>query len=194
MTILLLIPLAYLLGSLSTAILVSRLFHLPDPREQGSKNPGATNVLRLGGKKAAIITLLGDAAKGLIPVLLARVLTMDETVIAATGIAAFLGHLYPVFFQFRGGKGVATALGVLLGFSWLLGLGAALTWIATAALFRISSLAALTAAGLAPPYAWFWLHSPVLTAATATLSMLLILRHRGNITRLIRGEESRIGR
>lgn len=188
------IPLGYLLGSLSSAVLVSRLSGLPDPREQGSKNPGATNVLRLGGRKAAIITLLGDAGKGLIPVLLARAWDADETVIAATGVAAFLGHLFPVFFQFKGGKGVATALGVLLGFSWLLGLGAALTWIATAAMFRVSSLAALTSAAFTPAIAWLWLRSPTLTLATALLSVLLIWRHRTNIGRLIRGEESRIGR
>jgi glycerol-3-phosphate acyltransferase PlsY len=194
MTTWLLLPLAYLLGSLSTAVLVSRMFQLPDPREQGSKNPGATNVLRLGGKKAAIITLFGDAAKGLIPVLLARAWNADVIVIAATGVAAFLGHLFPIFFQFKGGKGVATALGVLSGYSGLLGLGAALTWIAIAAVFRISSLAALTAAAVAPAYAWWLSHSPELTSATAVLSALLIWRHRANIGRLVRGEEARIGR
>jgi glycerol-3-phosphate acyltransferase PlsY len=170
------------------------MFQLPDPREQGSKNPGATNVLRLGGKKAAIITLFGDAAKGLIPVLLARAWNADVIVIAATGVAAFLGHLFPIFFQFKGGKGVATALGVLSGYSGLLGLGAALTWIAIAAVFRISSLAALTAAAVAPAYAWWLSHSPELTSATAVLSALLIWRHRANIGRLVRGEEARIGR
>ncbi len=194
MTSWLLLPLAYLLGSLSTAVLVSRVFGLPDPREQGSKNPGATNVLRLGGKKAAIITLLGDAAKGLIPVLLARTRDADMTIIAATGVAAFLGHLFPVFFQFKGGKGVATALGVLSGFSWLLGLGAALTWLLMAAVFRISSLAALMAAAVAPAYAWLASHSPELTVATTLLSVLLIWRHRANIGRLVRGEEAHIGR
>lgn len=187
-------PLAYLLGSLSSAVLVSRLYALPDPRQEGSKNPGATNVLRLGGKKAAAITLLGDAAKGLIPVLLARIWGADVLVIAGAGVAAFLGHLFPVFFQFKGGKGVATALGVLLGFSWWLGLSAALTWIAVAAAFRVSSLAALIAAASAPVYTWLLTHSPELTAATAVLASLLIWRHRSNIARLLRGEESRIGR
>lgn len=190
----LLIPLAYLLGSVSSAVLISRLFGLPDPREQGSKNPGATNVLRLGGKKAAILTLLGDASKGLVPVLLARAWHADEIVTAATGVAAFLGHLYPVFFLFKGGKGVATALGVLLGFSWPLGLAAALTWIAVAALFRISSLAALSAAAATPFYAWLLSHSTELTAATTVLAVLLTWRHRANIGRLICGEESRLGR
>ncbi len=190
----LLIPLAYLLGSVSSAVLISRLFGLPDPREQGSKNPGATNVLRLGGKKAAILTLLGDASKGLAPVLLARAWHADEIVTAATGVAAFLGHLYPVFFLFKGGKGVATALGVLLGFSWPLGLAAALTWIAVAALFRISSLAALSAAAATPFYAWLLSHSTELTAATTVLAVLLTWRHRANIGRLICGEESRLGR
>lgn len=189
----LLVPLAYLLGSLSTAVLVSRLLDLPDPREEGSKNPGATNVLRLGGKKAAAITLAGDALKGLLPLLLAQALGASPVVLGATGLAAFLGHLYPVFFGFKGGKGVATSLGVLSGFSWLVGLAALATWLAVAFLFRISSLAALTAAALAPVYVWFLLHSQALVLATVIMVVLLIVRHRGNIQRLLRGEESRIG-
>ena len=188
-----LVPLAYLLGSLSTAVIVSRLLGLPDPREQGSKNPGATNVLRLGGKKAAIITLLGDALKGLIPVVIAQSLKLSPDLLAAVGLAAFLGHLFPVFFEFKGGKGVATALGVLTGFSGWVGLAVMATWILMAWLFRISSLAALTAAALAPVYVWFLTHSPVLTAAALSMTLLLISRHRGNIERLLRGEESRIG-
>jgi glycerol-3-phosphate acyltransferase PlsY len=194
MTTWLVLPLAYLLGSLSSAVLISRLYKLPDPREQGSKNPGATNVLRLGGKKAAVLTLIGDAAKGLIPVLAARALGAEPGIVAGAGIAAFLGHLFPVFFQFKGGKGVATALGVLLGFAWPLGLAAAATWITMAALFRISSLAALTAAAATPAYAWFLTHSRELTVATTGLALLLIWRHRANIGRLIRGEETRLGR
>jgi glycerol-3-phosphate acyltransferase PlsY len=190
----LLVPLAYLLGSLSSAVIVSRLSGLPDPREQGSKNPGATNVLRLGGKKAAVITLLGDALKGLIPVLLARSLGAEPLVVGAVGLAAFIGHLYPVFFGFKGGKGVATALGVLSGFSWLVGLAVLATWIATAFVSRISSLSALVAAALAPGYVWLLLHSDVLTGATLLMSVILILRHRANIERLLKGEESRIGR
>ncbi len=193
MAIWFLVPLAYLLGSLSTAVIVSRVLGLPDPREQGSKNPGATNVLRLGGKKAAVITLVGDAMKGLIPVVIAHYLGVTPDLLAAVGLAAFLGHLYPVFFGFKGGKGVATALGVLTGFSGWVGLGVLTTWMLMAWLFRISSLAALTAAALAPLYVWFLVHSPVLTGAALTMTLLLISRHRGNIERLLRGEESRIG-
>lgn len=189
-----LVPLAYLLGSVSTAVIVSRIAGLPDPREQGSKNPGATNVLRLGGKKAAVITLLGDATKGLLPVLIAKGLGAEPMVIAATGLAAFLGHLFPAFFNFKGGKGVATALGVLLGYSSWVGLAAALTWLAMAAAFRISSLSALVASALAPAYAWLLVRSPELTVATAAMSALLIVRHRANIQRLLRGEEGRLGR
>lgn len=189
-----LIPLAYFLGSLSSAVLVSRMFGLPDPREQGSKNPGATNVLRLGGKKAAAITLVGDALKGLIPVLVAQSLSVAPWVLGAVGLAAFVGHLYPVFFQFKGGKGVATALGVLSGFSGWVGLAALSTWIAVALVSRISSLSALVAAILAPAYVWFLLRSEVLAGAALLMSVLLVARHRGNIERLFRGEETRIGR
>ena len=191
----LLVPLGYLFGSLSSAVLVSRLFGLPDPRQEGSKNPGATNVLRLGGKKAGALTLLGDALKGFLAVFLAATLSGEPALVAATGIAAFLGHLYPVFFGFKGGKGVATALGVLSGFGWLVGLAVLSTWIATAALFRISSLSALVAAALAPLYVWLFLdHSAILATATSGMSLLLIYRHKANIQRLLRGEESRIGK
>ncbi|MDD1650710.1 MAG: glycerol-3-phosphate 1-O-acyltransferase PlsY [Methylococcaceae bacterium] len=193
MAIWLMVPLAYLLGSLSTAVIVSRAAGLPDPREQGSKNPGATNVLRLGGKKAAAITLVGDALKGLLPVLIAKYLAVEPELLASVGLAAFMGHLYPLFFGFKGGKGVATALGVLSGFSGWVGLAVLGTWIAMAGLFRISSLAALTAAMLAPVYVWLLLYSPVLTGAALTMALLLISRHRANIERLLKGEESRIG-
>lgn len=193
MTVWLLVPLAYLMGSLSTAVIVSKLFGLPDPRQQGSKNPGATNVLRLGGKKAAAITLAGDAVKGLIPVMLAQYLGATTDMIAAVGLAAFLGHLYPVFFGFKGGKGVATALGVLSGFSGWVGLSVLATWILMAVFFRYSSLSALTAALLAPVYVWFILKSPVLAGAALAMALLLVSRHRANIERLLKGEESRIG-
>ena len=193
MTVWLLVPLAYLMGSLSTAVIVSKLFGLPDPRQQGSKNPGATNVLRLGGRKAAAITLAGDAVKGLIPVMLAQYLGATTDMIAAVGLAAFLGHLYPVFFGFKGGKGVATALGVLSGFSGWVGLSVLVTWILMAVVFRYSSLSALTAALLAPVYVWFILKSAVLAGAASAMALLLVSRHRANIERLLKGEESRIG-
>ncbi|HWO99076.1 MAG TPA: glycerol-3-phosphate 1-O-acyltransferase PlsY [Methylococcus sp.] len=189
----LLVPLAYLLGSLSTAVILSRGLGLPDPREAGSQNPGATNVLRLGGKGAALGTLLGDAAKGLIPVLVARELGATSAVLGSVGLAAFLGHLYPIFFRFRGGKGVATALGVLLGYSWTVGILALATWIAVATISRISSLSALVAAGLAPVFVWISLGSAELVAATTVMSFLLFYRHKSNIERLLKGEELRIG-
>ncbi|MCX7111402.1 MAG: glycerol-3-phosphate 1-O-acyltransferase PlsY [Proteobacteria bacterium] len=190
----LLVPFAYFLGSLSSAVITSRLMGLPDPREEGSKNPGATNMLRLGGKKAAIITLLGDLLKGVVPLVVAKALDAPYAVLAAVGLAAFIGHLYPVFFGFKGGKGAATALGVLAGYSWLVGLAALLTWLSVAYLSRISSLAALTAAALAPLYVWFLLQTPVLTVATVLMCTVLFWRHKSNIRRILRGEESKFGR
>ncbi|MGZ8217641.1 glycerol-3-phosphate 1-O-acyltransferase PlsY [Methylomagnum sp.] len=189
----LLVPVAYLLGSLSSAVIVSRLFGLPDPREEGSKNPGATNVLRLGGKKAAALTLAGDALKGLIPLLLAKALGAEPLIVAVVGLAAFVGHLFPVFFGFKGGKGVATAFGVLSGFSGWVGLAVLATWVAVAFISRISSLSALVAATLAPVYVWFLLRSDALAGAALVMAVLLIVRHRTNIERLLKGEESRIG-
>lgn len=190
----LLVPIAYLFGSLSSAVITSRLMGLPDPREEGSKNPGATNVLRLGGKQAAIITLLGDLAKGMIPLLIAKALDASPTVLAAVGLAAFLGHLFPVFFGFKGGKGAATAGGVYYGFSLLAGLAVMGTWIAVALLTRISSLSALIAGSLAPVYIWFILRSPELTIASTIMALIIIWRHKSNIQRILRGEESKIGR
>ncbi len=175
---------AYLLGSVATAIVVSRLMGLPDPRTQGSGNPGATNVLRLGNKKAAALTLLGDSLKGLLPVLLARLLEVPLEGQALVALAAFLGHLYPVFFGFRGGKGVATALGVLLGLAPLLALLAIVTWLLVFKLTRISAVAALAAATTAPLCAW-WLSLPApLVAATLAMTLLTIWRHRTNIREL----------
>lgn len=185
---------AYLLGSLSTAIILCRAFGLPDPRSQGSGNPGATNVLRFGGKKLAIFTLLGDMLKGLLPVLIARILNADAAVLAAVALAAFLGHLYPVFFGFRGGKGVATAVGVLLGLSWPVALAALLSWIIVALTSRISSLAAVTASVLTP-FFMAWLNGQATyIALSSCIALLLLWRHRSNIQRLLRGEEKKFGK
>ena len=189
----LLILSAYLLGSLSTAIITSKLLGLPDPRTQGSGNPGATNVLRIGGKKAAVITLLGDMLKGLIAVLAGWLLGMSDAVVAAMGLAAFLGHLYPVFFGFKGGKGVATGLGVLMGISWPVGVAALTTWLLVAALTRYSSLSALCAAILVPFYTAWFTSSSAFLIMVVVLSLLLIWRHRSNIRNLFRGTESKIG-
>lgn len=191
---LLLIAAAYLLGSVSTAILTCRLMGLPDPRGVGSGNPGATNVLRAGGKKAAIITLLGDLIKGTLPAAAAMLLHRGETVAALAGFAAFLGHLYPIYFGFKGGKGVATALGVLIGINPLTGAAAAATWLGMALIFRISSLAALIAFALAPVY--FLLITQAAQAAwvLAVMSVLIFWRHRRNLRNLAQGTEPRIGR
>ena len=185
----LLIPAAYLLGSVSCAIITCRVMGLADPREQGSGNPGATNVMRIGGKKAAVITLLGDLLKGFLPVYLANILGMSPLVQALTGLAAFLGHLYPAFFGFKGGKGVATSLGVLLGFSWILGFAVIGTWLLVYKLRKISSLSALTASVLSPIYAWFILGDKVIVSAALVMMVFLLVRHKGNIQRLLAGEE-----
>jgi glycerol-3-phosphate acyltransferase PlsY len=186
---------SYLMGSLSSAIVVCKLMGLPDPRSQGSGNPGATNVLRIGGKKAAAITLFGDMLKGLVPVLVAHGLNVADMVLALVGAAAFLGHLYPVFFRFQGGKGVATMLGVLFGFHWGVGLATALTWLIMAKVFKISSLAALIATLLAPVYIWKIMGMiPALIITTALMTALLYYRHRSNIMRLIKGDEGAIGK
>lgn len=193
---------AYLLGSLSFAVIVSRAMGLNDPRTYGSKNPGATNVLRSGSKAAAVVTLLFDALKGWLPVVLVRAFGspygLGEGTVAVVGLAAFLGHLWPVFFRFEGGKGVATALGVLLGVSGWLGLATLLTWILIAFFFRYSSLASLVAAVFAPLYyvlgggvAWYAEASVGLSITV--MSALLVWRHRENIRRLIKGTESRLG-
>jgi glycerol-3-phosphate acyltransferase PlsY len=189
----LLVVIAYLLGSVSTAIVTCRVMGLPDPRTQGSGNPGATNVLRHGGRRAALITLTGDMLKGLLPVLVARVLGVPIEVVALVGLAAFLGHLFPVFFGFRGGKGVATLIGILFGVGWSLGLAYVLTWLLVAAIWRISSLAALVAAALVPFFSLCLLGNPLVAAVIATASLLLIVRHRFNIEKLIEGREDHIG-
>jgi len=183
---------AYLIGSLSAAIIVSKLMRLPDPRTQGSKNPGATNVLRYGGKKAAAITLLGDALKGFIPVLAAKLLGQGHGNLEIIAMAAFFGHLYPVFFQFKGGKGVATALGVFLAMSLPVALSMLGTWLIMAFVFKISSLAALTAAALAPLFVWYWEPDAWFIGMSAVLSVILVWRHRSNIKNLLRGSEGKI--
>jgi acyl phosphate:glycerol-3-phosphate acyltransferase len=182
---------AYCIGSVSFAIVVSRLMRLPDPRSYGSKNPGATNVLRTGRKTAAVLTLTGDAGKGWLAVWLAWRLGGD---VPAAGLAVFLGHLYPVFHRFHGGKGVATAAGVLFGFSGWLGLAAIATWIVIALAFRYSSLASLAAAAGAPFYAWFLGLEESVVIVVAMLALLLAWRHRENIARLAAGTESQLGR
>ncbi len=184
----------YLIGSISSAVLISRVMGLPDPRLEGSGNPGATNVLRLGNKAAAALTLVGDLLKGTLPVLFALQVSGDQSVVAGAAAGAFLGHLFPVFFKFQGGKGVATALGVFLAVNPLMGLGLAVTWLATALVFRFSSLAALVAAASAPAWAWWTTQDPVYIALAIGLAGVLIWRHRANIRRLINGEESRIGK
>ena len=188
-----LIVAGYLVGSIASAVLTCRIMGLPDPRTEGSGNPGTTNVLRLAGKRAAVFTLLGDMLKGLIPVLVAGTFASSPWTVAATGLAAFIGHLYPIFFGFKGGKGVATALGVLCGLSWLIGAAVLGTWLFVAVALRYSSLSALIAAIFAPCYAILMQLDPAYVFGIAIMSVLLIWRHRSNIQRLIAGKESKIG-
>ena len=183
---------SYLTGSLSAAIIVCKIMSLPDPRSQGSNNPGATNVLRIGGKKAAAITLLGDAFKGFVPVVAAKMLGFDPAQLAVVAVAAFLGHLYPLYFQFKGGKGVATAFGVFVALSWPVGLTALVTWLIFAFVFKISSLAALITAVLCPLYVWFWESNAVYTGMSLLISIMLLWRHRSNMINLVRGKENKI--
>ena len=184
----------YLLGSVSSAVVVSRLMNLPDPRSEGSGNPGATNVLRLGNKVAAGLTLAGDILKGVLPVLAARWLSDDPLSVALAGTGAFFGHLFPLFFGFKGGKGVATALGVFAAVSLSVAGGLALTWLVVALVFRSSSLAAVASAASAPLWTWWLLAAPVYTGLAMLLALMLILRHRANIGRLLAGTESKIGK
>lgn len=188
---------AYLIGSLSFAVIVSRAMGLADPRSYGSGNPGATNVLRSGRRSAAVLTLVLDALKGYLPVLavlwLAPRLGWGQGTVAAVGLAAFLGHLWPVFFSFQGGKGVATAAGVLLAFNPLLGAATLATWLIVALFFRYSSLASLAAAAFAPFYQLLIWEADATALAIAVMSLLLVWRHAGNIAKLIAGTESRLG-
>jgi glycerol-3-phosphate acyltransferase PlsY len=195
---------AYLVGSLSFAVIVSRVMGLNDPRTYGSKNPGATNVLRSGSKAAAVITLLLDALKAFVPIMLVKYFGkpygLGDGTVAMVGLAAFIGHLVPVFFKFRGGKGVATAFGVLLGVNWVLALATGATWLIIAIFFRYSSLASLVAAVFAPVYylmgdgggAWYMEKSQML--ALSVMTLLLVYRHAENISRLIKGTESKLGK
>ncbi|MFP4130273.1 MAG: glycerol-3-phosphate 1-O-acyltransferase PlsY [Halorhodospira sp.] len=189
---LILVILGYLIGSISSAIVVCRVLRLGDPRQGGSGNPGATNVLRLAGKAPAAAVLVGDWLKGTVPVVLAWIVARDPLIAGAAGLAAFLGHLFPVFFRFQGGKGVATGMGVILGWSPPALLATALTWLAVAGASRYASLAALVAFAVAPLFVLWLAGSPALTAAAALLTVATVWRHRGNIARLAAGEESRI--
>ena len=188
---------AYLIGSLSFAVIVSKFYGLDDPRSYGSGNPGATNVLRSGRKKAAALTLLGDALKGLVAVLLARWLQshfgLADEVVAAVAVAVLVGHMWPLFFGFKGGKGVATALGVLLALSWPVALICAAVWLMMAFGLKISSLAALTATVISPLAAMFLVQQPSWQTAIAVIAALVLLRHRSNIQNLLSGKESKIG-
>ena len=194
---------AYLVGSLSFAVIVSRAMGLNDPRTYGSKNPGATNVLRSGSKPAAVVTLLLDAFKGWLPVVLVKWFGepygLGDGTVALVGLAAFLGHLFPVFFRFEGGKGVATALGVLLAMNWMLGLATAATWLLIAYFFRYSSLASIVAAVFAPVYYLFgggtaWIMDKSILVSMAAMSAMLVWRHAENINRLLAGKESQLGK
>jgi acyl phosphate:glycerol-3-phosphate acyltransferase len=194
---------AYLVGSLSFAVIVSRTMGLADPRTFGSRNPGATNVLRSGSKVAALVVLLLDGLKGFLPVLLVKkfgeAYGLGDGTIAAVALAAFLGHLYPVFFRFQGGKGVATFIGVVFGIEWILGAGTGLTWIIVAFFFRYSSLASLVSAAFAPVYYLLlnriaWYADTRISVALFVMALLLAWRHKQNIERLVAGKESRLGK
>ena len=197
----LLIPLTYLIGSVSFAVVVSKCMRLPDPHSYGSGNPGATNVLRTGNKRAAVLTLLGDALKGFVAVVLARMILGEESlssslnswILCGVVVAVFLGHLFPIFHGFKGGKGVATACGILFGINWILGLATLATWIIVAKFMRYSSLAALAAAVFGPIYFVFLFGFHPMGIALLIVCALLIWRHRSNIHNLMNGKESRIG-
>lgn len=188
----LLIAASYLIGSLSSAIILCKLAGLPDPRTEGSGNPGATNVMRIGGKKLAALTLVGDLLKGLIPVVAAWLLNQSPLTVSLIAIAAFLGHLFPLFFGFKGGKGVATALGAILGLNYLVALCALAVWIIIFVITKISSLSALIAAVSAPIFLYFFNASSEIVWAVIFMDILLIYRHKGNIQRLLKGEEGKL--
>jgi len=197
----LLIPIAYLIGSISFAVMVSKSMGLPDPYSYGSGNPGATNVLRTGNKQAAVLTLIGDGAKGFIAVLLARLIlgdasltqTLNSWALCGVVLAVFLGHLFPIFHGFRGGKGVATACGILFGINWVLGLATFSTWLIVAFFTRYSSLAAICAAIFGPVYCVFLFGVGPMGLTLTVVCVLLLWRHRNNIVKLLDGSETRIG-
>lgn len=186
---LLFILFAYLLGSFSSAITLSKIMGFPDPRSEGSNNPGATNVMRIAGKKAAALTLFGDVLKGLIPVALAQVLLAQPMAVALTGFAAFLGHCYPIYYRFSGGKGVATAIGYILAFHWITGLAVIGIWLVVAKLFKLSSLAALIAFILMPAIYFYLTAQTAITLLLTALSLILVWRHRQNVQRMFQGQE-----
>ena len=183
----------YLAGSIPFAVVVSRILGMPDPRTYGSKNIGATNVLRSGNRLAALLTVVGDAGQGWIAVLVARLLGADGELLAIVGFCAFFGHLFPVWLRFRGGKGVATAAGVLIAFDWRVGLAVIVVWLAVAAASRYSSLGAIVAAVFAPLATWYFLGLGPFFIAVVAMGVLVVVRHKANIVKLARGEESRIG-
>jgi glycerol-3-phosphate acyltransferase PlsY len=183
---------AYLLGSINSAIIVCYIFRLPSPRSVGSGNPGTTNVLRIGGKVPAIITLVFDILKGLVPVIIAKVLTDNEFITACTALYAILGHVFPIFFGFKGGKGVATLIGTLFGFGWILGLIFVATWICVAVITRYSSLSALVATVIAS-FSVIFTSNLQVAAPFLIIAIIVLIKHKGNILRLISGQESKIG-
>ncbi|MDW3096028.1 MAG: glycerol-3-phosphate 1-O-acyltransferase PlsY [Gammaproteobacteria bacterium] len=186
------IILAYLAGSISSSILIARALHLPDPRSLGSGNPGATNMLRTGSKKAAALTLIGDLLKGLIPLLIARYFGVELFVLCLMGMAATIGHMFPIYYRFCGGKGVATTLGVLLGINWMLALVWVVTWVSTAKLSGYSSVAALVATALLPIAAYFINLPAAVIYLTGCIAILVIWRHQSNIKNLLSGKETKI--
>ncbi len=181
--------LAYLAGSFSSAISLSKIMGFPDPRSEGSKNPGATNVMRIAGKKAAALTLLGDLLKGFASVLLANLFLQNPIFIALTGISAFLGHCFPLYYQFKGGKGVATAFGFILAFNWIAGLITVAIWLIVARVFKMSSLAALIAFSLLPFLYYAIYQDSIISMLLLGMALVLAYRHKQNIQRILRGEE-----
>lgn len=194
LNIILFAGLAYLVGSFSSAIVTCKLMGIEDPRNTGSNNPGATNVLRHGGKKAAIITLIGDMLKGLIPVLIISLFQTDNLTIALVGLFALIGHVFPVYYGFKGGKGVATYYGVILGINWQVGLIALAIWLSVATILKISSLSALVSIFLAPFILWYFSQSTELAAALALMSIIVFWRHKKNIKSILQGSETKIGK